>query len=68
MLHIKDPHNHTAKVHTYVAFECEVDPFLLPYYIEWLYHNISFKNVNHLNLDDGITIQVATQNILNLVQ
>jgi len=70
MLHFKgvNPHNLTESPHTYVEFECQVENYLGPYYIEWLYHNISFKNVNHLNLNDGITLHVATQNILNLVQ
>jgi len=65
MLYIKDviPHDHTALLHSYVAFECQVKSDLEPYYIEWLYHNIGFKNVNDANLDDGITIQVPTQNL-----
>jgi len=65
MVYIKDvnPHNLTASAHTYVAFECQVEPDLEPHHIEWLYHNNSFKNVNNANLDDGITVQVPTKNV-----
>jgi len=68
MLYIKDvnPHNLITSAYTYAVFECQLEPDLEPYYIEWLYHNKSFKNVNDRNLDGGITVQVHTKRKLKL--
>ncbi|CAH1731188.1 unnamed protein product [Aphis gossypii] len=56
MIYIKEGNNITALVHTNTSFDCNVEADQKPY-IEWLYHNTSFKNVNDTNLNDGIIIK-----------